>query len=191
MDEHRQDSQSITPLVEALRSGEERLAIDAAKALGRIGDATAVPALLQVLTQSLPSRPEELPITTPDEWSAVAAAVALGKIGDTQAMPALLQVVRTDHWREQFYELVDRYSDAAKSDPTVILFLMAVREMISDLQCAAARALGEIRDERAMAGLIEALNDESDKWLRAAAAEALEKIGTPAALAALNERRQR
>jgi HEAT repeat protein len=181
----------LPALIEALLGSEERLAINAAVILGRIGDARAVPALLEAIgADRLPERPGELAITAPDEWSAVEAAVALGKIGDASAVPDLLEALSTKNWRERFGAVIDLHG-VQSMDSSDVLFFMALRAMISDLQCAVASALGQIGDERAIPGLIEALRDEHDKFLRKAAAEALVEIGTPQAIDAVSEWRKR
>jgi HEAT repeat protein len=58
----------------------------AAWTLGEIGDASAVPALTQVTTDS-----------TENEYVRFHAATALGKIGDASAVPALTQVITKEY----------------------------------------------------------------------------------------------
>jgi HEAT repeat protein len=55
-------------------------AVQAAEALGKLGDPQAIPALIKALGDS--------------DWDVrCAAAEALGKIGDPQAVPALIQAL--------------------------------------------------------------------------------------------------
>jgi HEAT repeat protein len=68
-------------------------------------------------------------------------------------------------------------------DPTAV-YISALVASHWKTRWQAAQALGDLRDARAIAPLIEALND-SNQWVRIVAAEALGQIGDPSATAAL------
>ncbi|WP_456412596.1 HEAT repeat domain-containing protein [Thiolapillus sp.] len=74
------DTASIETLIEHLRDEDLDVAIDAAEALGNIGSAEAVPALIESLEND------------PSGEVCTMVAVALGKIGSTEAIDPLLKI---------------------------------------------------------------------------------------------------
>ncbi|MDW8071139.1 MAG: HEAT repeat domain-containing protein, partial [Anaerolineae bacterium] len=88
-------------LSRALRDENWRVRWAAAKALGKLGDAQAVPALLAALQD--------------EDWRVrVAAAEALGKLGDAQAVPALIAALRDEDadMRRAAVEALGKLGDA-------------------------------------------------------------------------------
>ena len=146
----------------------------AVEALRRIGDAEAVPGLLEALHDA----------DADVRW---AAAAALERIGDAAAVPGLLAALRDANAgvRRAAAEMLGQIGDAA----AVPGLLQALGNANADVRWAAAAALGQIGDATAVPGLLHALGDTA--WLvRAAAAEALGRIGAPAVpglLAALGD----
>jgi HEAT repeat protein len=135
----------------------------AAKALGRIGDARAVDALIAALKYISRNVRE-------------AAAEALGRIGDARAVEPLIEALKD---RE-----VDVHESAAEA--LVRLGASAVAPLIDLLKqekngplLPAVEVLGKIGDAHAVEPLIGALKNESEK-VREAAAIALVRIGSPA-----------
>jgi len=98
-----------------------------------------------------------------DEDFRVSVIAALGRLGDERAMEPLLETLL-------------REDDAAGDDDDY--------DDDEELREAAARALGQIGGERAVAGLVKALHDKSDD-VRGAAAEALGEDGQKAVEALL------
>jgi HEAT repeat protein len=167
----------------------------AVEALGRIGDAEAVPGLLEALhdadadvrwaaaaalerigdAAAVPGLLEALHDADADvRW---AAAAALERIGDAAAVPGLLAALRDANAgvRRAAAEMLGQIGDAA----AVPGLLHALRDAEARVRKAAAKALGQIGDATAVPGLLHALGDTA--WLvRAAAAEALGRIGAPA-----------
>jgi HEAT repeat protein len=167
----------------------------AVEALGRIGDAEAVPGLLEALhdadadvrwaaaaalerigdAAAVPGLLEALHDADADvRW---AAAAALERIGDAAAVPGLLAALRDANAgvRRAAAEMLGQIGDAA----AVPGLLHALRDAEARVREAAAKALGQIGDATAVPGLLHALGDTA--WLvRAAAAEALGRIGAPA-----------
>jgi HEAT repeat protein len=139
----------------------------AAAALGRIGDAAAVPGLLAALRDA--------------DWRVCrAAAWALGEIG-APAVPGLLAALRDESWqvREAAAEALGEIGA-----PVVPGLLAALGDTNADVREAAAAALGKIGDAAAVPGLLAALGD-ADADVREAAAWALRKIGDAAAVPGL------
>jgi HEAT repeat protein len=146
----------------------------AVEALGRIGDAEAVPGLLEALHDA----------DADVRW---AAAAALERIGDAAAVPGLLEALHDAdadvRWAAA--AALERIGDAA----AVPGLLAALRDANAGVRRAAAEMLGQIGDATAVPGLLHALGD-ADERVREAAAAALGQIGAPAVpglLAALRD----
>jgi HEAT repeat protein len=167
----------------------------AAKALGRIGDAAAVPGLLAALRDEswqvreaaaealgeigAPAVPGLLAALRDADWQVRrAAAAALREIGDAAAVPGLLAALRDADWvvRREAAEALGEIGDAA----AVPGLLAALRDADWVVRREAAEALGEIGDAAAVPGLLAALRDAD--WV---AAEALGRIGDAAAVPGL------
>lgn len=133
----------------------------AARALAEIGDPRAVEPLVATLQDSSPEVRE-------------ATTRALGQLGDARAVKPLINQLRD--WRS------DRLCNAAR-DALVQIGNPAVDALISvlgeNIGSHAARALGQIGDDRAIDPLIAFLENPSD-YRCDAAREALVAIGTPA-----------
>ena len=171
------DKRAVSSLLNIVQDDDWSIQAAAIKALGEIGDEDAVPTLIEAVLRD-------------DEWVAEAAAEALGMIGDVRAISALIYALRSEHLLKRFAELLEQKSGTI--DSGTFVFLGQVYFDISDLRCAAARALGQLGNEQALASLIAALNDPRDKYVQQAAAQALERIATTEAIRAVTIwRRQR
>jgi HEAT repeat protein len=177
---------AVFPLMRALYHRDEDVRRCAATALGEIGDARAVAPLCELLQ---------------DFYSEVRnmASHALIKIGEPAILP-LLDTVRTvrrpDHRpfiaaiEAKFIQSGDPARQSAietlgKLGPAALPHLLeALNAEDSALRCAAATALGAIKDVRAVPGLIVALAESavSDHSVRICAADALGSIGDRAAV---------
>ncbi len=165
----------------------------AARALGAIGDAGAVEALVEVLkdedeyvrgsaTSALgsigdPRAVEALKeaLKDEDEYVRRSAARALGAIGDAGAVEALVEVLKGEEVsvsvRRNTAEALGLIGDS-KAIEALVDVLEGGHE---DVGGAAAEALGRIGDSKAIEALIVALMDEAED-VGGAAAEALEQI---------------
>lgn len=170
----------------------------AASALGRLGGAHAVDSLLELLKDS-------------DNTVRREAASSLGEIGDARALDALSSALE-DHDKyvgERVVSAIGEIGTPAGVEPLKKALINPF------LRPYAARALGEIRDQRAVDILLTLLNDpntdvrryavaslgktgglsvveaimnslkDSVPWVRASAVEALDRIGDLRALPAL------
>lgn len=151
---------AVEPLIEALKSDDDFVRINAAIALNWIGDPRAVEPLIVALKDKLwrvqwraaaglgkikdPRSIEPLITALKDENSSVreSAALALGEIRDARAVEPLINALKDEEWR--------------------------VRSNVVE-------ALGKIKDPRAVEPLIAILKDTSPP-VRKALAEALGKI---------------
>jgi hypothetical protein len=202
---------AVPVLIEALRDSNWNVRQEAILALGRIG-ASAVPALIELLpdadvnvrlatgevfgyigAEATPAVPALTKALHDDsQWVRLQAAKALKRIGSpvTSVMPTLMDAL---HVPDEYVRAVAALEmgnmgvDAASVVPVLIDMLRT--NVVG--RWSAAWALGNIGVDAAPAvpALSERLHD-SDAGVRNIAAEALEKIGTPEALAALDARRQ-
>ena len=146
---------------------------NAALALGIIGDAGAVEALIGGLKGG-------------HEYVRAAAASALGLIGDSKAVEALIGALK------DVEEVVVVRAAAASALGVVgdVRAVESLKEALTDENTSvrgnAARALGAIGDARAVETLEEALKDEA-AFVRAAAASALGAVGDVRAVGSLKE----
>ncbi len=147
------------------------------QALGKIGDARAVDALLQCLQDA--QEDKDL------RW---AAAYALGQIGDARAVDALLPCLQDAQedkdLRQEAAKALGQIGDTRAVE--ALLPCLQDAQENKDRRQAVAYALGQIGDARAVDTLLQCLqNAQEDKDLRRAAAYALGQIGDARAVDAL------
>ena len=203
---------AVEALIEAVRGGQGLARYTATEALGRIGDARGVEALLQLLHDE------------PGYLEPVAAA--LGRIGDSRAvaplvdalrnrphlndddrltvvtalgglgLPAAVAVVEALHGEGAHRRREFANHDVAKAlgaigGPALGLLISALADSDPLVRCAAAEGLGRAGAPAAVDALLTCRND-TDELVRATAAIALQSLGLPAALgpeeAALRDR---
>ena len=159
---------AVEPLIAALKDKDSDVRYAAAKALGEIKDPRAVEPLIAALK---------------DESSSVrrAAAEALGKIGDPRAVEPLIAVPKDYYSGVRYAVTKALVKIGAPAVEPLIAALKDKDSKDSDVRQAAAEALGEIKDPRAVEPLIAALKD-GDSDVRKAAAKALGEIKDPRAV---------
>ncbi len=168
------DTRAVEPLIEALKDESYyevnrhaiipmkaihfRVTRFAAEALGKIGDRRAVKPLIKVLKD--------------DSWSVrMSTMLALGDIGDPAAIDPLLQAAKNQHGARFIYDDRAVLSLVKIGKPGVPALIVALKR--SDVAGFAVRALGRIKDPRAVIPLTEHL----DTGLGRYAAQALGAIG--------------
>jgi HEAT repeat protein len=159
--------------IERLGSGRRwRERAFAAELLGRVGNARAVPALLDTVRAT----------RTEDADVREIALRALARIGDPRAVEPLIEALTTaDAW------LAPRIADIlSRHGPLVVEPLLALLAQPDHhpARAWAANVLGEVRAERAFPLLVTALDDPDDE-VRAKSATALGRLGDRRALAYL------
>jgi len=141
-----------------------------ARSLGKIGDPQAVNALSEALFDQ-------------DYYVKLSAAWALGKIKDNRAVQPLLRLIKGGG--AKVYTMHGSESAVDQSQP-VTETLKTEGMRYHDVQISAIKALGEIRDESAVGGLVAELSDDTGT-IRCAVALSLGKIGSRQAVPALIE----
>jgi HEAT repeat protein len=167
------DAAAVPGLLKALRNEDWNIRKSVASALGQIGDATAVPDLLKIL---------------PKAGVEVRKSIveALGKIGKSSVSELLKALQNNQSWdvRRSAAEALGQIGDVT-----------AVSGLLETLRNENERvyvrksiivALEKIGDATAVPDLLRFLHDK-DEDLRLTATHALRQIGTPEALAAINE----
>jgi HEAT repeat protein len=151
----------IQPLKKVLKRESRDFRAGVARALGEIGDAKAVDALIETLKDE-------------DSYVRSSVAEALGKIRNARSVHALIEALRdrdSDVRRSVAWALGE-IGDARAVD--ALIEALKVEETY--VRISVARALGKIRDSRAVDALIEALKDENS-YVRKSVAWALGEIG--------------
>ncbi|MBI4488899.1 MAG: HEAT repeat domain-containing protein [Deltaproteobacteria bacterium] len=152
------DERAVEPLAATLKEGDFDDQYKAAVALGKIGGVTAAEVLVAVLPDTNSFR---------KSW-----AEALVKIGSSAVEP-LVTTLKTGEWRLQ-YAVMEVLVQIGS--PAVEHLLALLKDVNSRARSLAARALGQIADERAVPTLVSALNDDA-YMVRIEAVTALEPLG--------------
>ncbi len=164
------DARAVEPLIAALKNSAQVARYEAAEALGRIGDARAVEPLIAALKDEEVIYFDSRPSATP----AMAAAEALGKIGDPRALEPLMVALKEERVGLEFPAfagaltrfgapgvglLITALANAKREDARDSLAAGRTRSMDAFRRVAAAEALGQTGDARALAPLVVALKD--------------------------------
>ncbi|HEX7315154.1 MAG TPA: HEAT repeat domain-containing protein [Pyrinomonadaceae bacterium] len=194
----RRDPRAVLPLIDALGDADGWVRFNAAEGLGNTGDPRAVEALAAVLDEeefSLGRRAAEAlaQVGVPAVEALASAArggdasarrravEALGRIGDARAVSVLAETMRDPDPE------VRTYAAEALTEigpPAVDVLIALLSDADADVRGNAMTALGAIRDERAVAPLLDALRD-ADAAIRRAAATALHANAGPEAVGPL------
>lgn len=143
---------------------------NAARALGKIGDPVAVDILSETIFD------KDYYIRLNSTWS-------LGKIKDKRGVEPLLRLIKGGG--AKIFSESGAESEITRGDPnSEILKTDGMR--YHDVQISAIKALGEIKDERAVGPLIAEFRDEQGT-IRSAIALSLAKIGSKEAIPSLIE----
>lgn len=198
------DRRAVEPLIAALMDEDQTVRSNAIQALGNLGDRRAVEPLLVALTPNggLPAPPIVMtrPITEFDretgelrfvpgrpsggesgrpvrDWERMQAAEALAKLADPRAVAPLTEMLgeSSDFLRHHAALALARFGRTGFDR-----LLETLRDEDSPGRGAAAYALGDIGDRRAVEPLIESLGDKNHV-LRQHSAVALGKLGDPRA----------
>lgn len=181
-------AQAVDALREAQQHEEEEIRAIAARCLGRLDPAVATDALLCALRDPSPHVVEAaIRALGGEESEGIRSRTT---VRDGRVITALLVQVQNGHARRRILALgALAHLLAAETDtPPNPAVLPALTQALADpdpqVRAAAALALGESREERAIEPLLKALQDPV--WLvRASAAGALGRLANPAAIPSL------
>jgi len=156
---------------EALKDKDTKVRMNAASALGEIGDKSAIPLLKEALKDK-------------DTVVRMSAASALEMIGDKSAIPLLKEALKDKSESVKIYAAMALYRIGDKS--AIPLLKESLKDKDMKARMYAAMALGKIGDKSAIPLLKEALKDK-DTVVRMYAARALGEIGDKSAIPLLKE----
>ncbi len=151
---------SVKPLISLLRRGDVKSRVQAATALGRIGDETAVGPLISVLGEA-------------DKGLRNAASESLARIGD-HAFEQMRSALTRDNLR-----IRDAVSQAfcSAGERSTEWLLELLQSPDADVRARTVRILGIIRDPAALEALVATLLNDSRHSVRNMAAWALGELG--------------
>jgi HEAT repeat protein len=158
------DRAAVQALTGALADANQWVRIVAAEALGQIGDRAATHALILTLNDD-------------SIWVRRASVVALGQIGDEEAIPPLMNRLLdppNSEWPEELRDAIARTLGGI-GEQALQTLIHALDDPDPWVSCAAARALGQIGDPKAIAPLA-ALTKQQHKLIRSSATQALAQI---------------
>ena len=185
---------AVPVLIEASKHKNPAVRSGAAKALGWIEDESAADALrnllddqnedvrvsaiwaVGVLKDKASVRKIIVALKTASPRVRAHAAGALGEIADSSAVPALGEALKDEDYNVRNIAL-NALENLGR--PAVPALLEALRSRYVHLHVEVARILGNLKDERAVPGLIESLKEQYPT-IRNAATYALAEIGKPA-----------
>ena len=173
---------AVLPVIEALKNDSSSIRWDAAEALGRIGDARAVPSLKNALKDENSSvrraviealgkigAPAVLPLIDAlengDDDARWTAAKVLGKIGGTQAVPALINALRKSSVCRAAAKALDNIGWSPDGGEVSAIYWIAKKKLDHCVRIGTPAVLP----------LVDALRNDDDD-VRCAAAEALGKL---------------
>ncbi|AFY71432.1 PBS lyase HEAT domain protein repeat-containing protein [Thalassoporum mexicanum PCC 7367] len=187
---------AVSPLVDALKNGNDLVKMHAAHSLGKINSPLAVPALIKALDNQVKAIRLESAwalgqIRSPLAANALAArltdtdisvqsqsAQALKSIG-APAMPALVNMLNNEASNTRSVA-VRTLGQMGIEEVIPVLVEVLRNDSFPYVRCDAATALGEIGSYDAVFHLAQTLKD-SDRAVRNSAARALRKINSPEA----------
>jgi len=189
----KKDPESLSALLDSLKDNDEMVRVLSAHALGEIGDIRAFDPLVAALSDKSarvraavlfplsqvggPKSLEHLEAALADKGENVRydAIIALGEIKTTESVSVLLDFLKSKNASDAEKSRILRA--VSESGTVVVPQLIALLEDNDEaIQEAAARALGEIKDARAVQPLIRVLKSTGHYW----ASSALAEIGKPA-----------
>lgn len=174
------DRRAVAPLVRLLHDArmksDDRQARCCIDALGALGDSSVIEDIAPSLSHA-------------DVYMRQAAVKALGQLGTETSMELLLKAAKdSDTWvRVTAIEALDSYYSTDPRVPDTIIAALEDTDGFAP-RVHAAQILGRRREQRAVSGLIECLNDRHHIVVHAVV-EALRHIGTPEAIHAVRARR--
>ena len=183
------DSPAVIPLMSLLndRGLNYRVRMAAAESLGRLGDAHATAALMDILQND-----EE-----PSIYLRESTAKALGMLGDLRAVDALIEVMNTKKGlrnkltflKERAIQALGQLVSSKKGDQKehsklVENLLLSLNDSASSIRLAAVEALGDLDDPQWIPHLAACLNDYDD-MVSLAAIASIYNVGGDIALRAL------
>jgi HEAT repeat protein len=146
-------------LISALKVKNWEVQQKASEALGKIGDKRAIDPLIEALEDKNVQRE---------------AVEALGKLRASRAVEPLIAMLKVQRINDFDNDIVVALTDIGQ--PAVDHLIAGLKDINRSVRSGVAKALGEIKDKRAIDPLIEVAIYDNDFWVRETAAKALDKL---------------
>jgi HEAT repeat protein len=193
------DARAVEPLISLINDEDPEVRLHAVTALGQLKDERACKPLVSLLKDEPETRIKELTILTladiADPYAVkqltvvardtgeqnnlrAAAVTALGRITDKRATESLILLAARERDIEHRKLILNTIAEVRGAD-NVGPLILAIKKEGPEIQAAARKAFGNIRDADAVPALIEALTDK-DRQIKDMAADSLVQIGLPA-----------
>ena len=190
-------------LVQALSDPSAQVRAEAARSLGRHGDAQAVPSLILALSDAEPRvraqaaaaleciRVEDARapllelLEDEDKDVRTRAALALGALGAPDAIPQLIEIVQFAYWQHR--PSAATYLCQMKAEEPLPVLTRALGEHEKGLNRTVARGLGILGSRNAVPEMIRYLGYGGDRKYRIALIEALGELGDRSAVPASSD----
>ncbi len=165
------DAAAVPGLLDALNDEDPRIRTAACKALGDIGDGSAVAELLRVMVEDSDSQ---------IRWQATGAVSKMGP----SAVPGLCAALRDENWKVRRSAAEALWS---MHEPEAVPGLAEALVDKNDVVRQAASAALEGMGAGAVMGLIDVMKNGKDAFVSRAAADMLQKIGSQTGVDAANQ----
>jgi HEAT repeat protein/MFS family permease len=168
---------AVSELELALHDPSPAVRMEAAHALGEIGEATSLEALLATLEDPASGIVEEV-------------ARAIGRIGDRRAVPELARLLRDEERltrRRERIAVVQALGDLGGFDAARILLEEFEESQDTEVREAVARAFGEVGERFVVPVLLRVLEEEPPRSLLLALVRTLGELGDTTVLPALRK----
>ena len=153
------DERVLIPLIDALQNRDWIVRMHAAKGLGRIKDARAIEPLIPLLQDKVKAVRQEV-------------TIALAEIGDS-ALPSLVEALKHPEWLVRLHA-VEALAKSGSPDAVEPLLWVLFNDQDQAVREDVVRALGQLRDGRAMEFLVTVMNEPG---LRPLAVDSLGMVG--------------
>jgi HEAT repeat protein len=147
-------------LISALKVKNWKVQQSAAEALGKIGDKRAIDPLIEALEDKNVQRK---------------AVEALGELRASRAVEPLIALLKVQSINDFDNDIVVALTEIGQ--PAVDHLIAGLKDINRNVRGEVTKALGEIKDKRAVDPLIEVAIYDNDSWVRETAVEALGKLG--------------
>ena len=195
--------EAVDVLVQALSGPSAQVRAEAARSLGRHGDAQAAPSLILALSDAEPRVREQAAaalecirvedarapllelLEDEDKDVRTRAALALGALGAPDAIPQLMEIVQFAYWQHR--PSAATYLCRMKAEEALPVLTRALGEHEKGLNRTVARGLGILGSRNAVPELIRYLGYGGDRKYRIDLIEALGELGDRSAVPAISD----
>ena len=157
------DKRATDPLINLLSDSSSLVRMRSIMALGRLGDSRAVEPLIALLS-------------SPDEDIKIKAVLALGDLGDQRAVPYLSNLLTTEEMFSSIRIFSTESLGKIGGEKAILLLLSLLEDKDELVILEAAKALGEMKELRAIQPLKTAITRVRSNWVKSKLEEILASL---------------